>query len=83
MIGWMQIFLEGDRRMFRFILLIGALGFAAGSPALAQDQKNHVAYYQSYNSALEHGDRLEAEKFAEAAWRAAETELGDHPTTAI
>ena len=48
----------------------------------AQTTKTYIAEYRAYNDALERGEILEAIARAEAAWRAAETELGDSDTTA-
>ena len=54
----------------------------AGSFA-ASAQADHVAHYQAYNTALEQGDMTTAIDQAEKAWRAAEENLGNNPTTAV
>lgn len=56
-------------------------GGAAG--ALAQDRPVHLTEFKAYSDALAAGDENAAATHAEAAWRAAEEELGDHETTAI
>ncbi len=53
--------------------------FLSAQPALA----DYKADYKSYLAALEAGDLAAAAEAGERAWRAAETELGDHKTTAI
>lgn len=67
--------------MRKWIIIAAIAGFFCADAAYGQDQ--HVAYYKLYNEALEAGDRAAALKNAEAAWRAAEDELGDQQTTAV
>lgn len=56
---------------------IAAIIFAA--PASADYKRDYTAYA----AALDAGDLAAAIRHGEAAWRAAEVELGDHATTAI
>ena len=63
----------------RLLILLSGL-FLLSFNAHALDYK---AEYKAYNAAIEAGDEAEAIKRAEAAWQAAETELGDNQTTAI
>ena len=70
--------------MGRFNLLCTAMiSVWLGATTLALAQKEHVVQYKAYNAALETGDMIAAAEHAEAAWRMAETELGDNPTTAV
>jgi tetratricopeptide (TPR) repeat protein len=65
---------------FLFAVVFAAwLGLTVPSSA----QSDHVAHYKAYSEALNRGDPIAAVEHAEAAWRAAETELGDNQTTAI
>ncbi len=66
-----------------FLAAIAACLCWMGLTAQALAQKEHVAHYKSYNAAIERGDFDAAAASGEAAWRAAETELGDQQTTAI
>lgn len=61
---------------------LGAIMFAllAGVAAAHADYRSE---YKQYAEAFNAGDTEGAVAHAEAAWRAAEEELGDHPTTAI
>ncbi len=49
----------------------------------AAPSARHIAEAALYERALERGDKEAAETHAYAAWRAAETELGDHRRTAV
>jgi hypothetical protein len=63
---------------FLFAVVFAAwLGLTVPSSA----QSDHVAHYKAYSEALNRGDPIAAVEHAEAAWRAAETELGDNQTT--
>lgn len=55
------------------------LAMLAAGPALA----DHRSEYKAYMTALDAGDHAEAARRGEAAWRAAEVELGESPATAI
>lgn len=44
---------------------------------------DYKSEYKAYLAAFDSGDLAAATRFGEAAWRAAESELGDHATTAI
>ncbi|MBB4658887.1 energy transducer TonB [Parvularcula dongshanensis] len=52
------------------------------SGAAAQDRR-HLEEYKAYLAAQQAGDAAATTRYAEAAWRAAETELGGHETTAL
>ena len=65
---------------WRKCLAIVVAALTVFGPAQAGSYK---AEYKAYNAALDAGDLAEAIKHAEAAWRAAEEELGDNETTAI
>lgn len=62
----------------RAILL--SLAFFLFAPAAYADYRSEFA---AYRQALKDGDYVKAAKHGEAAWRAAEKELGDTKTTAI
>ncbi len=68
-------------RLLLGLLCAGGLIFSA-APALAESGR-HIAEFNAYNKALQAGDDDGAELHAYAAWRAAETELGDNQRTAI
>ncbi len=58
------------------------LGMLLSGAALAAE-RGYLAEYQAYQTAFAAGDVGAALTHGEAAWRAAEAELGDHPTTAV
>jgi hypothetical protein len=64
------------------LLIFVPLVLAAGSASNADDERYRTEY-RSFTEALAAGDRDAATSHAHAAWQAAETELGDHRTTAI
>ncbi|MEO0697347.1 MAG: hypothetical protein AAFY84_14740 [Pseudomonadota bacterium] len=66
--------------MLRQFLIVGLIGFSSMGIALAEDYR---AAYKLYNEATAAGDVEAARKHAKSSWQAAETELGDHPTTAV
>ncbi len=59
------------------------IAFALYPICAAGAEKTHLQYYKAYNAALEAGDFEAAATEGEAAWRAAEIELGDVQTTAV
>ena len=69
-------------RHMRFLLaVVMSVWLAPTVSSYAQNE--HVVHYLAYNKALDDGDSIAATEHAEAAWRTAEAELGDHQTTAI
>lgn len=63
----------------RTLLATAAIFALLSSPASA----DYKSEYQTYSSAIASGDTAGALSHGEAAWRAAETELGDVQTTAV
>jgi tetratricopeptide (TPR) repeat protein len=59
---------------------IASLVFLLSAPLAHADYRSE---YAAYNKALAAGDYSGAAKHGEAAWRAAETELGEHKSTAV
>jgi hypothetical protein len=64
--------------LLKFTMIAAVLSLAS-LPALA----DYKAEYKAYMAAIEAGDLPAALKYGEAAWRAAETELGTAATTAV
>jgi len=71
-------------RRISFLTLFAILfSVLPGGAAPAYAQNEHAGHYKAYNEALDSGDLPAAADHAQAAWRAAEREMGDNQTTAI
>jgi hypothetical protein len=64
------------------LLIFIPFALAAGSTSRA-DNEQYLIEYRAFREALTAGNGAAATSHAHAAWQAAETELGNHPTTAI
>ena len=65
------------------LLAVPSAAHPQGQAGGAQAGKTHLAEFKAFSDATAAGDRDAVLRHGEAAWRAAEAELGDHETTAL
>lgn len=73
--------IQAHRRLLRLATVL--LVFVVFSSEPLHSAAEHLIEYRAYQQAFETGDVAGALRHGEAAWRAAETALGDDPTTAV
>jgi hypothetical protein len=73
--------IEKKRGALMKFQVIAIIAFALVSGGVAH--ADYKSEYKAYMAAIDAGDAQSAMSHADAAWRAAEGELGDHATTAI
>lgn len=79
----MEAKVRRKKLVFSNIILLAIAGWALITPSIAAAQNSYTEHFQDYQAAEAAGDTANAILAAEAAWQAAETELGDHELTGI
>lgn len=79
----METKVRRKKSVFSNIILLAIASWAVITPNIASAQESYAKHFQTYQAAEAAGDTAKAILAAEAAWQAAETELGDHELTGI